>query len=113
MPCPRASKPTQSTPPFVRKLTWPHNWHEPDVRFSGDSQAIVVAWHEEDDPETLTLGKGRFAAWDRATGQRRFDPVTSHAEVQRWTYPRRIPVDLGGAPVVLKLTPWAVAAMAG
>jgi hypothetical protein len=44
---------------------------------------------------------------------RRFDPVTSLAEVQRWTYPRRIPVDLGGAPVVLKLTPWAVAAMAG
>jgi hypothetical protein len=43
---------------------------------------------------------------------RRFEPVGSDAELQRWTDPRRIPVDLAGAPVVLKLTPWAVAAMA-
>jgi hypothetical protein len=42
----------------------------------------------------------------------RFDPVTSDVEVQRWSYPRRIPVDLAGAPVVIRLTPWAVAAMA-
>jgi WD40 repeat protein/tRNA A-37 threonylcarbamoyl transferase component Bud32/Tfp pilus assembly protein PilF len=64
-----------STPPFVRKLPWPHNWHEPDVQFSQASQLVVVTWHEEDNPETLNLGKGRFAAWDLATGQRRFDPV--------------------------------------
>jgi hypothetical protein len=36
---------------------------------------------------------------------RRFDPVVSDAETQRWTDPRRIPVDLAGAPVVLRLTP--------
>lgn len=43
---------------------------------------------------------------------RHFDPVSSDAEVRRWTYPRRIPLDLGGAPVVLELTPWSVAATA-
>jgi hypothetical protein len=36
---------------------------------------------------------------------RRFDPVASGAETQRWSDPRRIPVLLGGEPVVLKLTP--------
>jgi hypothetical protein len=46
------------------------------------------------------------------TVARRFEPVTSDTELQRWTYPRRIPVDLAGAPVVLRLTPWSVAAMA-
>jgi hypothetical protein len=44
---------------------------------------------------------------------RRFDPVSSDSEQQRWTNPRRIPVDLAGAPVVLRLTPWALANMAG
>lgn len=44
---------------------------------------------------------------------RRFDPVTSSTEQQRWDNPRRIPVDLAGAPVVLKLTPWTLPALAG
>jgi hypothetical protein len=35
----------------------------------------------------------------------RIDPVDSPAERERWTEPRRIPVDLAGAPVVLRLTP--------
>jgi hypothetical protein len=42
---------------------------------------------------------------DRIALARRFDPVASDAEQQRWTEPTRIPVDIGGAPVVLKLTP--------
>lgn len=37
----------------------------------------------------------------------RFDPVDSEVERRRWSYPRRIPVELGGAPVVLRLTPGA------
>jgi hypothetical protein len=36
---------------------------------------------------------------------RRFDPVTSDVEQQRWSAPRRISVSLAGAPVVLRLTP--------
>jgi hypothetical protein len=40
---------------------------------------------------------------------RRFDPVASDAESQRWTNPRRIPVSLAGAPVVLRLTAAAAA----
>jgi hypothetical protein len=36
---------------------------------------------------------------------RRFDPVGSDAETQRWTDPQTIPVDLAGTPVVLRLTP--------
>jgi hypothetical protein len=44
----------------------------------------------------------------------RFDPVASHAETQRWSGPTRIPVDLGGAPVVLRLVPpGATKALAG
>ncbi len=35
----------------------------------------------------------------------RFDPVESDAERGRWTDPKRIPVELAGAPVVLRLTP--------
>jgi hypothetical protein len=35
----------------------------------------------------------------------RFDPVTSSAETSQWADPSRIGVDLGGAPVVLRLTP--------
>jgi hypothetical protein len=39
---------------------------------------------------------------------RRFDPVSSDAESARWTNPHRISIDLGGAPVVLRLTPKGV-----
>lgn len=35
----------------------------------------------------------------------RFDPVESDAERGRWANPTRIPVELAGAPVVLRLTP--------
>jgi hypothetical protein len=42
---------------------------------------------------------------DRIALTRRFDPVTSDAEQQRWANPSRIPVDVAGGPVVLKLTP--------
>jgi hypothetical protein len=37
----------------------------------------------------------------------RFDPVESDGERQRWADPRRIALILGGAPVVLRLTPAA------
>jgi hypothetical protein len=42
---------------------------------------------------------------DRIALARRFDPVASDAEQQRWPDPSRISVDVGGGPVVLKLTP--------
>ncbi|MEA2419905.1 MAG: hypothetical protein QOE60_2111, partial [Thermoleophilaceae bacterium] len=42
---------------------------------------------------------------DRIALARRFDPVASEGEQQRWTDPSRIPVDVGGGPMVLKLTP--------
>jgi hypothetical protein len=40
----------------------------------------------------------------------RFEPVASSSETARWADPRRIPVELGGAPVVLRLTPPGAAA---
>ena len=43
---------------------------------------------------------------------RRFDPVVSDAELERWTLPRRVSVDLAGAPVVLRLTPQGATAAA-
>jgi hypothetical protein len=45
---------------------------------------------------------------DRISLARRFDPVTSADEQQRWSSPSRVGVDVGGGPVVLKLTPRGV-----
>jgi hypothetical protein len=45
------------------------------------------------------------ALGEPVTLAQRFDPVASAAETQRWTGPTRIPVELGGAPVVLRLVP--------
>ncbi|MEA2331506.1 MAG: hypothetical protein QOH58_1644 [Thermoleophilaceae bacterium] len=44
---------------------------------------------------------------------RRFNPVVSDAERQRWTDPQRIPVELSGGPVVLRLTPPGAAGTKG
>ena len=46
---------------------------------------------------------------DRIALARRFDPVASDAEQQRWDNPSRIPVDVAGSPVVLRLNPPGVA----
>lgn len=48
------------------------------------------------DPLEVVLGQPVALA-------RRFEPVVSGAELQRWVSPARIPVDLAGGPVVLKL----------
>jgi hypothetical protein len=50
---------------------------------------------------------------DRIAVARRFDPVASEAEQQRWDNPTRIPIDVGGAPVVLRLDPAGAAAGGG
>jgi hypothetical protein len=42
---------------------------------------------------------------ERIALARRFEPVDSDAELQRWTEPRRIPVALGAGPLVLRLSP--------
>ena len=44
---------------------------------------------------------------------RRFDPVSSDDESQRWTNPHRISINLAGAPVVLRLTPEGVSPEGG
>lgn len=50
---------------------------------------------------------------DRIALARRFDPVASSAEQQRWTDPRRVSVDVAGGPVVLRLDPRAAPAARG
>jgi hypothetical protein len=45
----------------------------------------------------------------RVSLARRFDPVESSSETKRWDDPSRIPVDLAGAPIVLRLTPASAA----
>jgi hypothetical protein len=96
----------------------------PDVRHlllrSGDGSYALVLWRTVSvwDPSQRvdlypTPEQVNVVFGEPISLARRFDPVTSDAKVQRWTYPRSIPVDLAGAPIVLKLTPWAVAAMAG
>jgi hypothetical protein len=53
------------------------------------------------------------ALGDRISLARRFNPVDSAEEQQRWTSPSRLGVDVGGGPVVLKLTPRGAEAGAG
>jgi hypothetical protein len=53
------------------------------------------------------------ALGDRISLARRFNPVDSSEEQQRWTSPSRLGVDVGGGPVVLKLTPRGVEAGTG
>ena len=79
---------------------------------SGDGTYALVLWRDVslwDVPRRRDLEPGP-ATFDVVMGQRvelarRFDPVRSDAESRRWRRPRRVPVDLGGEPVVLKLTP--------
>ena len=51
--------------------------------------------HPQADSLEVVLGQPTALA-------KRFDPVSSSEEQARWTYPRRIPIALGGAPVVLR-----------
>jgi hypothetical protein len=50
------------------------------------------------DPVDLVLGEPIALA-------QRFEPVDSDAEVERWTNPTRIPVAVGGSPVVVRMVP--------
>ena len=88
----------------------------PDLRQlllrSADGTFALVLWREVSVWDRLAR-RDVFPAADQldvVLGEplalaRRFDPVESEAERGRWTDPRRIPVELGGAPVVLRLTP--------
>lgn len=79
---------------------------------SADGSYALVLWREVsvwDRVARLDLNPTP-AGFEVVFGQpitlaRRFDPVDSDAETQRWTDPRRIPLVLAGNPVVLRLTP--------
>ncbi len=92
----------------------------PDVRRlllqSADGTYALVLWRDISVWDWTALRDLAPAAdrLDVALGQpvalaQRFDPVGSDAETQRWTNPRRIPVDLGATPVVLRLVPQGAA----
>ena len=87
----------------------------PDVRQmllrSADGSFALVLWRQVSiwDRDALKDLHPAPQRVDVVPGQpialaRRFDPVDSGSERRRWTEPRRIPVDLAGAPVVLRLT---------
>jgi hypothetical protein len=88
----------------------------PDVRSlllrSADGTYALALWRTVSVWDYLG-GKDLYPAPDRvdvALGQpvslaRQFDPVGSSEETKRWDDPSRIPVDLAGAPIVLRLTP--------
>jgi hypothetical protein len=90
----------------------------PDLRQlllrSGDGSYSLVLWREVSvwdrvARQDLTPTPAPFAVvvGQPITVARRYDPVASDTETQRWTDPRTIPLVLGGEPVVLKLTPAA------
>jgi hypothetical protein len=79
---------------------------------SADGSYSLVLWREVsvwDRVAQQDLVPTPTAVWvafgEPITLAQRYDPVDSDTEVQRWTDPRIIPVVLGGAPVVIKLTP--------
>ncbi len=86
---------------------------------SADGTYSLVLWRQvslwdRTNKRPLTAAPDRV---DVVTGQplslaQRFDPVNSDTETGRWANPRRISVDLAGAPVVLRLTPAGVTASA-
>ena len=88
----------------------------PDVRSmllrSADGTYALALWRTVSIWD-WTLLKDLFPSSDQVDvvfGQpvslaQRFDPVASSGETGRWANPRRIGVELGGAPVVLRLTP--------
>ena len=91
-----------SAPPDLRQL----------LLRSADGTFALVLWREVSVWDRLAR-RDLFPAADQldvVLGEplalaQRFDPVESAAERGRWTDPKRIPVDLAGAPVVLRLTP--------
>jgi hypothetical protein len=93
----------------------------PDVRMlllrSASGSFALVLWRDVSvwDRDTQTDVSPPADRLDVVFGEpvavaQRFDPVLSDAETQRWTNPGRIGIDLGGAPVVLRLTPPAAVA---
>ena len=96
----------------------------PDLRQlllrSADGTFALVLWREVSVWDRVARGDlfPPAAQLDVVLGERlalaqRFDPVDSDAERGRWTDPSRIPVELAGAPVVLRLTPPAIQPPAG
>lgn len=90
-----------SAPPDLRRL----------LLRSADGTFALVLWREVSVWDRLARRDLAPAAdrVDVVLGEplalaQRFDPVVSDAERGRWTDPRRIPIELGGAPVVLRLT---------
>jgi hypothetical protein len=79
---------------------------------SADGSFALVLWREVSVWDPLAR-RDLFPApvrFEVALGQpvalaQRFDPVDSDRERGRWTNPVRIPLDLAGGPVVLRLTP--------
>jgi hypothetical protein len=92
----------------------------PDVRRLllrlADGSFALVLWRGVSvwDPDTkrdIAPAANRLTVvlGERMALARRFDPVASAQARARWEEPRRIPVELGGAPIVLRLTPPAAA----
>jgi len=79
---------------------------------SADGSFALVLWRQvsvwdRDARKDLYPGPDQLdvVLGERIALARRFEPVDSDAELQRWTEPRRIPVALGAGPVVLRLSP--------
>ena len=79
---------------------------------AGDGTYALVLWRDVslwDVPSRRDLEPGpasfEVVLGERVELARRFDPVRSDTESRRWRQPRRIPVEVAGEPVVLKLTP--------
>jgi hypothetical protein len=100
----------EGAPPDLRRL----------LLRSADGSYALVLWREVSvwdrvarvdlspaaDPLDVVLGEPIAVA-------QRFDPVDSDAERQRWANPTRVPVAVGGAPVVVRLVPPGAAGAPG
>ena len=79
---------------------------------SGDGSYSLVLWRDvsvwdRDAQRDLSPNPDRVdvVLGEPVTSASLIDPMGSDTEFQGWVAPRRIPVDVGGSAVVLKLTP--------
>jgi len=105
-------------------LRYALNGAGPDVRQlllrSADGSYALVLWRDvsvwdRDALRDLTPAPEavQVALGQRIASARSFDPVSSDMATASWTDPQRIPVELGGAPVVLRLAPPGTPAAGG
>src|SRR5262249_28067982 len=72
-----------STERLAPAWPWPAFDTGPEIRFTPDSERVLVVWHEGRDLDKRDLGKGRLAVWHARSGKRLFEPIPFSSDIRR------------------------------